>query len=89
MLSHDRGRVTERTGGPTGRYAPRMKAPSVGTTPSRATVIALTLVADLAGVAVIVWALPLSWSTRIVLVAVWLGATSSASRLYQRRAGSS
>jgi hypothetical protein len=53
--------------------------------PSRSTVIGLTLAADVVGSTLIVFVLPAAWSTRVILVAVWLAVTNAASRLYLRR----
>jgi hypothetical protein len=52
---------------------------------SRSTVIGLTLAADVVGSTLIVFVLPAAWSTRVILVAVWLAVTNAASRLYLRR----
>jgi hypothetical protein len=65
-----------------------MNAPESGKAPPRAAIIALTVLADIAGTVLIVWVLPLSWTTRIIVVAVWLSVTNSASRLYLRRLSS-
>ena len=54
--------------------------------PTRNRIIALTLVADLVGFVLFGFVLPLAWSTRIVMLAIYLGVVNAASRLYQRRA---
>jgi hypothetical protein len=46
----------------------------------------LTLAADVVGVVLIAFVLPLAWSTSIVVLAICLVAVNTLSRLYQRRA---
>ena len=64
------------------RMLARVNAPSPRRAPSRAVVIAL--IADVIGSVLIVALAPFSWSLRIILVAVWLAATSSLARLVVR-----
>ena len=47
----------------------------------------LTLLADVVGCVLIVFVLPLAWTTRLVLVAVYLGVVNFASRAVLGRYG--
>ena len=49
----------------------------------------LTLLADVVGCILIVFVLPVAWTTRLVLVAVYLGAVNLSSRALLRRSESS
>jgi hypothetical protein len=53
--------------------------------PSRNTILALTLAADVLGALLIVFVVPLAWSTRLIVLAVYLGVVNALSRLYLRR----
>ena len=55
--------------------------------PSRTKIIALTLLADVVGCVLIVFVLPFAWTTRLVLVAVYLGLVNFASRSFLGRSG--
>jgi hypothetical protein len=55
-------------------------------TPTKKTIIALTLVADIIGFVLIGFVLPVTGTTRIVILVIYLGLVNAVSRLYQRRA---
>ena len=55
--------------------------------PSRSKIMALTLLAEVVGAVLIVAVLPFTWSVRVALVAVYLGAAHYASLAYLRRRG--
>ena len=53
--------------------------------PSRNAILALTMAADVLGALLIVFVVPLAWSTRLVVLAIYLGLVNALSRLYLRR----
>jgi hypothetical protein len=53
----------------------------------RTRIMLLTMVAEVVGVVLIVAVPPLSWSVRLVLIAVYVVAMNAASRFYLRRQG--
>lgn len=53
--------------------------------PSRNTILGLTMAADVLGALLIVFVVPLAWSTRLIVLAVYLGVVNALSRLYLRR----
>jgi hypothetical protein len=56
--------------------------------PSQTQILLITLAADIVGAVVIVFALPLSWSTRVIALAIYLMLVNGISRAYSRsRAG--
>jgi hypothetical protein len=64
-------------------------APDPPRRPSQSRILGLTLLADVVGALVIVGVLPLSWSTRVIGLAVYLTLVNVASRAFSRnRAGS-
>jgi hypothetical protein len=62
---------------------PPERRPGLG----RTRIMLLTMVAEVVGVILIVAVPPLSWSLRLVLIAVWVVLMNAASRLYLRRQG--
>lgn len=53
--------------------------------PNRNTILAVTMAADVLGALLIVFVVPLVWSTRLIVLAVYLGVVNALSRLYLRR----
>jgi hypothetical protein len=53
--------------------------------PSRNTILALTMSADVLGALLILSVVPLAWSTRLIALAVYLAVVNALSRLYLRR----
>jgi hypothetical protein len=53
--------------------------------PSRNAILALTVAADVLGALLIVFVVPLAWSTGLIVLAVYLGVVNALSRLYLRR----
>ena len=52
--------------------------------PSQSQILLLTLAADVIGAVVIVAVLPLAWSTRLIVLAVYLMLVNGASRAWSR-----
>jgi hypothetical protein len=53
--------------------------------PSRNAILALTMAADVLGALLIVFVVPLAWSTSLIVLAVYLAVVNALSRLYLRR----
>jgi hypothetical protein len=52
----------------------------------RTAILLLTMAADIVGIILIVFVLPLAWTTRLIVLAIYLTAVNAVSRLCQRRA---
>jgi hypothetical protein len=52
---------------------------------SRTQLLLLTMAVEVVGVIVIALALPVAWSTRLVVIAIYVLIANAASRLYLRR----
>ena len=53
----------------------------------RTQILLLTMVVEVVGVILIAAVLPVAWSTRLVLIAVYVVITNAVSRLYLKRRG--